>query len=108
MKEGSFKVQVFLVRLKQILKTPERILFIEREKNLEAMERFGLTQRDLLRQLAVLEPKHYRKGPENDEDGSEGSIWVFKSSVYAQEFYIKLKLFSVNGVDYLKILSFHD
>ncbi|MFZ5368422.1 MAG: hypothetical protein ACOZCE_09330 [Spirochaetota bacterium] len=63
MAEGSLKVQVFLVRLKQILKTPERILFINRDKNLEAMERFGLTQRDLLRQLSVLEPKHYRKGP---------------------------------------------
>lgn len=58
--------------------------------------------------LKEIQIEHYQKGPEDDHDGSFGSICTFILPYGSKEIYIKLKIYSVNGEDWLKILSFHD
>jgi len=106
--DSSLGLQLFLLALKKLLKRPEKVSFINREKNIEAMERHGLTVQALLKRLGALKPENYKSGPHPDDDGSGGSIWVFLLNEDGTRFYIKLKLYTIEGEDYLKILSFHD
>lgn len=105
---AELKVQLFIARLKSAAQRPGGILFVDRKKNLEALERFNLNQSLVLHMVSRLTPTQYKSGPEADFDGSEGTIWIFSSPVEGREFYVKLKLITVNGLDYIKIISFHD
>jgi hypothetical protein len=69
--------------------------------------RLNLTVPMVYQELLKLTPSNYYMGPEEDRDGSEGEVWVFRHPVSGVELYIKMKLFQVQGEDYLKILSFH-
>jgi hypothetical protein len=104
----SLGLQIFLKRLRAVLSQPGRILVVDREKNREAMERYGLSKKEILRRLAKLEPAQYWKGPERDDDGSEGSLWFFFHDEFGTRFYVKLKLYTIEGADWVKVLSFHD
>lgn len=108
MVEADLKLQLFFRRLKSAVRRPNGVLIVEREKNLEAMDRFDLDRTTVIRIVSCLKPEHYSSGPECDFDGSEGSIWIFSAPVTDKRFYIKLKLFSIDGLDYIKVLSFHD
>ena len=107
MPDASLGLQLFLKRMRAALKGG-RVRVIERDKNLAAMDRFGLTARGICERLARLGPEHFWKGPEDDDDGSEGSVWFFLHDEFGARFYVKLKLFSVSGEDWIKVLSFHD
>jgi len=106
--EASLGLQIFLRRMRAALDDPRRVLVVDRQKNREAMERYGLSKQAIRKRLAKLEPSNYWKGPEADDDGSDGSVWFFFHDEFGARFYVKLKLFTISGEDWLKVLSFHD
>jgi hypothetical protein len=87
---------------------PQRIIYVQRGKNQDTLERYNLSVQGIYKRLARLGPEQYWKGPEKDDDGSDGSLWFFFHDEFGARFYVKLKLFEVDGEDWLKILSFHD
>ncbi len=108
MSEESLGFQIFMARLKAVLKRPDRVQYVDRLKNREALERLCLSEALFRKALGRLRGEHYKAGPEADHDGSDGSIWVFIYPDEGPRFYVKLKLYTVGAEDYLKILSFHD
>ena len=101
-------LQVFLMRMRAILAEKRRVWVVDRDKNLDAMQRYGLSKKAICKRLERLEPSNYWKGPEPDDDGSAGSVWFFFHDEFGARFYVKLKLYTVSGEDWLKVLSFHD
>ena len=81
--------------------------FVPRNKNIEGLQKLGLNvqlARKILKGLAV---EDYVSGPELDRDKGTNDIWVFGVSENNQEVYIKIKLFSFQGQERAKCISFH-
>jgi hypothetical protein len=106
--DASLALQVFLKRLRTVLAEQSRVMVVDRDKNLDAMHRFGLNKKEICKRLAKLGPSNYWKGPEADDDGSDGSVWFFFHDEFGARFYVKLKLYVIEGEDRLTVLSFHD
>jgi hypothetical protein len=106
--DATLGLQLFLSRMRAVLGDLRRVRFIDRDKNRDTLDRYRLTVSDLCSRLAKLKPENFVKEPEPDDDGSDGSIWVFYHDEFGARFYVKLKLYTVEGEDLLKILSFHD
>jgi hypothetical protein len=98
----------FLIAAKRTLKNPHKLLFIRTPKNRAALAALGLSMDDVFRIISWLEPRDYLSGPEADGDGSDGVIMKFLRPNERMVLYIKLKLFVVNGVEHLKVMSFHE
>jgi hypothetical protein len=96
-----------LTRIKIAAKN-NRIYFINRDKNLKTLVRFDLHVQDIVSICLTLKMSDYHRGPEKDHDGSDGEVWIFIHPFHRTRMYIKIKLFTVNAIDYLKIISFHD
>ena len=109
MRKG-FKEQLIhlnLGKIKEAVKN-ERAIFIERPENKKTLYDYNLSTNDVYRIIVELTEEDYYKGPEDDRDGSAGYIWVFIHPLSGCRIYIKLKLFAIDEVDYVKILSFHE
>ena len=108
--------EVFLDRLKPLLENG-KLYFQPRStrKTREFMSAEGLAVEDVFRIIRQLEPEHYRKGPQADDDGSPGEVWIFYYP-YSEFFppferillYIKLKLWIDADGDVGIVMSFHD
>jgi hypothetical protein len=98
----------FLMRMKQVVKAKKNIYFVPRKENEEALLRLNLTLEIVWNELLKLTSANYKKGPEEDRNGSEGEVWVFLHPITGVEIYIKMKLFKIHEEDHLKVLSFHD
>jgi hypothetical protein len=94
--------------MRSIVKDLRRVQFVDRDKNRDTLDRYQLTVAGVCARVAKLTPEQYVKGPDDDDDGSDGSIWFFYHDEFGMRFYVKLKLYAVEGEDRLKILSFHD
>ncbi|RJR08451.1 hypothetical protein C4588_05535 [Candidatus Parcubacteria bacterium] len=79
----------------------------KRKENEEAIDELQYTQEDIRDEINLLSPDDYCKGPEADEDGSKGEIWVFGKKIQEKLFYIKLKIHRLKNGDELIIISFH-
>jgi hypothetical protein len=101
-------LQVFLIRMRAVLKDQQRVWVVDRDKNRDAIQRFGLSKQAICKRLGALESANYWKGPEADDDESDGSVWFFFHDEFGARFYVKLKLFTIDGEDRHKVLSFHD
>ena len=77
--------------------------FIPRRKSLITIARTNLTVDEVKEMLAFLTEKDFVKGPMDDQDGSEGQVYVFAKMVKEMMIYIKLKLDRE-----AKCLSFHE
>src|SRR5919206_1616327 len=66
----------FLKRFKMKMSS-EGLVFIRRKPNLDSIARLGFTVDEVERVILGLTEKNYAKGPESDDDGSAGEIWVF-------------------------------
>lgn len=75
-----------------------------RKKNLDSLARLGLRIEDAEEIVFGLTDEDYVGGPESDEDGSEGEVWIFGVSSGNSMVYIKLKLDPYQA----KCLSFHE
>ncbi|HEY3282615.1 MAG TPA: hypothetical protein VGN26_10105 [Armatimonadota bacterium] len=92
----------FLNRCKTILVT-FGLVFVPRNKNRQALSDLGLSIVDAKAIVLKLTPDCYVRGPDPDEDGSSGEVWVFGPKVGRQTIYVKLKLDGCIA----KCLSFH-
>ena len=83
------------------LKT-KKLYIANSTKNLKTISKLGITfkdQKDLIKSLTAA---HYVSGPEDDHDGTEGNIWIFKKSEFGETFYIKIKY-----IDPIIVISCH-
>ena len=95
-------VNAFLKRFKMKMSSEEMVL-VRRKPNLDSIARLGFTLDEVERVVLGLTEKNYVKGPEADNDGSAGEIWVFGVTEAGYEIYVKLKLDPAEA----KCLSFH-
>jgi hypothetical protein len=102
-------IQLFLERIKN-LALQGKIVFQprNRKKSRDFLLKYGFTVEDINAVLNQLEPKHYSKGPEDDHDGSEGSVYVFLCQYEGLNIYIKAKIVIDSNGDNGIILSFHE
>ena len=69
-----------LTIIKQLVtkdKNGEKFVLANRDKNRSFMLEYGLLINDIKDILLNLEVEDYYKGPEKDEAGYEGEIWIF-------------------------------
>jgi hypothetical protein len=99
-------VNTFLNRAKKALKNG--FDFVPRKKNVNFLAKYGLNVKTLKHAIANLKEDDYKKGPLEDKD-KKGELWVFRIVFEGiDNVYIKLKVYEVEGKEYLKCLSFHD
>jgi len=95
-------INAFLKRFKMKMSS-EGMVLVRRKPNLDSIARLGFTLDEVERVVLGLTEKNYVKGPEADNDGSAGEIWVFGVSEAGDDIYVKLKLDPAAA----KCLSFH-
>lgn len=107
--DEELKDQIILYDLTRIRKAIEknRFYFVPREENKATLLQLSLTVHDIKTCITKLTVKDHFKGPENDHDGSDGRVWIFKHPVSGCLIYIKMKLFMRDGEDFVTIISFH-
>lgn len=70
---------------------------------MDGIAQLGLTVQDAKEVIVALTERQYSRGPDMDDDGSNGEIWVFAADIDGVQTYIKLKF---DGSE-AKCLSFH-
>ncbi len=98
------EIEEFLWEFSQI-----RVWFVvEREKNIETRDLLGLSPMQIKDEIMSLGVSNYFSGPEPDDSGSEGEVWVFGKDIEERPIYIKLKVFTTSrGAKGGKCISFH-
>ena len=84
-----------LTLIKQIVtedKDGNKFILANREKNRDFMLEYGLLINDIKEIILNLEIDDYYKGPEKDEAGFEGEIWIFTPTFQNIKLYIKIRL----------------
>jgi len=99
------EIETFLKKFKKYW--PPNFYVVPRDKNEEALIALGITAEHRKKEILTLNHTNYCKGPEPDDSGSEGDIWVFRKRIAGVEVYIKLKTFEVRGKTHAKCISFH-
>jgi hypothetical protein len=105
---GRSEIEAFLVRVRNVLRNPQRFDLIPRAGTNATIIALGLTREALRQEILALEVEDYHTGPQPDHD-RPGDIWIFGRQIEDTEVYIKLKLVKdpVTKVEHLKCLSFH-
>ena len=98
----AIEITRFLKQFKQAVDN-NGLYFIPRKINRDGIAKLGLVIADVRDIIANLTYQNYSIGPEMDQDGSSGEIWIFGTIINSLNTYIKLKL--DKGV--AKCLSFH-
>ena len=96
----------FLRDLKECI-GEDRFFATDRAKNQEALIELSLTDRNREDEIFSLTLANYCSGPEPDRDRPTRYIWIFGKEIDEFEVYIKLQMFTENGIDYAKCISFH-
>lgn len=104
----TIQVQLFLLRLKKMWNTPERITLVPRQKNLQSMSTLGLTMSDVKNVCLGLQPGDRFTGPVPHDRGFDGEVWIFTPLYKEKKMYLKVFLTSEHNQDYLQIISFHE
>ena len=84
-----------LTIIKQLVtkdKNGDTFILANRNKNRNFMLEYGLLTNDIKDIILNLEVDDYYKGPEKDEAGFEGEIWIFTPSFQDIKLYIKIRL----------------
>lgn len=69
-----------------------KFILANRSKNREFMLKYSLLINDIKNIILNLEIDDYYKGPEKDEAGYEGEIWIFTPMFREIKLYIKIRL----------------
>lgn len=96
------EVNRFLKQFKALMNAQNGVEFIPRDKNLNDMITLNLLPNDVDDYINQLTYRNYSEGPDNDNDGTAGQIWVFWGEIDSNPIYIKLKLDTK-----AKCISFH-
>jgi len=105
--EKIIEIKRFLADLRECLFAGQELLIVERKKNQDTLIHLGLTRRNLVDELISLSIENYCSGPEPDDQRQGDVLWEFGKEIEGVEIYIKLKIFTVNGEDHVKLISFH-
>ena len=84
-----------LTIIKQLVtkdKNGNKFILANRDKNRNFMLEYGLLTNDIKDIILNLEVNDYYKGPEEDEAGFEGEIWIFTPIFQDIKLYIKIRL----------------
>ena len=84
-----------LTIIKQLVtkdKNGNKFILANRDKNRNFMLEYGLLTNDIKDIILNLEVDDYYKGPEEDEAGFEGEIWIFTPIFQDIKLYIKIRL----------------
>lgn len=104
----TIQVQLFLLRLKKMWNTPERITLAPRQKNLQSMSALDLSMRDVKNICFGLQPGDRIAGPVLHDKKFDGEVWIFSPMYNGKKMYVKVFLTSADNQDYLEIISFHE
>ena len=78
--------------------------FIPRRVNLNALANLGISIPDAESVVYSLAAQDYESGPDIDDDGTAGEMWVFGTQVGETDIYVKLKLEAGRAA----CISFHE
>ena len=70
----------------------DKFIIANREKNRNFILKYNLLINDIKKIILDLEIDDYYKGPEEDDDGFEGEIWIFTPYFQHTKLYIKIRL----------------
>ena len=73
-------------------KNGDNFILVNRDKNRNFMLEYGLLTNDIKDIILNLEVDDYYKGPEEDDAGFEGEIWIFTPTFQNIKLYIKIRL----------------
>lgn len=73
-------------------KNGDKFILVNRDKNRNFMLEYGLLTNDIKVIILNLEVDDYYKGPEEDDAGFEGEIWIFTPTFQNIKLYIKIRL----------------
>lgn len=73
-------------------KNGDKFILVNRDKNRNFMLEYGLLTNDIKDIILNLEVDDYYKGPEEDDAGFEGEIWIFTPTCQNIKLYIKIRL----------------
>lgn len=100
------KIKDFLKRLSKVIDEKRIRFFDQKEKNRKTLIKLGFNPQTALDELKRLKFEDYRKGPEPDDCGRPGNIWILKKEVKGINIYIKIK---DNGNEAIwACISFHE
>lgn len=94
----SIKQQIVrqkLTIIKQLVtrdKNGDKFILANRDKNRKFILEYGLVINDIKDIILNLEIDDYYKGPEEDEAGFEGEIWIFTPVFQSIKLYVKIRL----------------
>ena len=86
-----------LTIIKQLVtkdKNGEKFVLANRDKSRSFMLEYGLLINDIKDILLNLEVDDYYRGPEKNEAGYEGEIWIFSPTFQDSKLYIKIRLYN--------------
>ncbi|MBL7181092.1 MAG: type II toxin-antitoxin system MqsR family toxin [Desulfobacterales bacterium] len=96
-------VNKFLSDFKKLI-AQRGVLLLFRKKNQETLTELGFTQLDVQNEILKLDSTDYSDGPQPDDKGRPGEVWVFGKVIKHEEIYIKLK---ISGTSQPICISFH-
>ncbi len=73
-------------------KNGDKFILVNRDKNRNFMLEYGLLTNDIKDIILNLEVDDYYRGPEEDDAGFEGEIWIFTPTFQNIRLYIKIRL----------------
>jgi len=101
------EIERFLADVRECIFAGQEIFIVERKKNQDTLIQLGLTRRNLVDELTSLSINNYCTGPELDDQRQRDVLWTFGKEIERVEIYIKIKIFTRDGEDYVKLISFH-
>ncbi len=106
---GTSQQQVsdFLNKFKALV-TQRRFHFVQRLATNKIALSLGLTETIAKQELLNLSVIDFSSGPIQDRDIPSQDFWIFGKEINGCEVYIKLKIYTVNGDEYAKCVSFHE
>jgi hypothetical protein len=100
-------VKEFLTDMKSIINA-HGIVFVPRRDLTKTFPSLGITESVARDEILNLSASDYVSGPSSDENGLDGEVWIFGSSLDEKEVYIKLKIYGPIGSKKAKCISFHE
>lgn len=100
------EIIIFLNKFK-VLVTQRRLSFVPRRDISKTFVSLGITENIATQELLKLSVVDFSKGPVPDNDRPDQNLWIFKKEIDGKQAYIKLLIFSVDGNEYAKCISFH-
>lgn len=106
---GTSQQQVsdFLNKFKYLV-TQRRFQLIPRLETNKTALSLGLTKTIVEQELLNLSVVNFSSGPREDRNMPGENFWIFGKEINGCEVYIKLKIYTVNGNEYAKCVSFHE